>query len=295
MIGKVYKTKRVFTICHSNFHWIQNQQALKSKCLIRILLFAMHCILFLCPEFLSAKNPGKIVSTSSSKVLPVDSAVYRFPPIQQGTQKFMIGGFIGYAYRTGTISGSVPSDLRNYLEGLLGGLGAGANFTYFTSDKYGVGLRYSRFHSSNSLSDYTTTYPVQSQFGTSLVTLTGYLADKISIDYYSAVFEERFVQRNHKGFFILGMNLGYMSYLDEGEFIVPVKIEGGTFGLGLLVGYHYFLNSDISCGANFSYDTGALRSYDQVVGGVSHHITLDQNNYENLNFLNIGISLNYHF
>ena len=89
--------------------------------------------------YVSIFRNGNKVSTEMSKD-KIQSIV--LPGSVQSNQHLRIGINGGYSYRTAKIAESVPDEFKEYVKGLKSGYHLDGDFTYYFSDKFGVGLKY---------------------------------------------------------------------------------------------------------------------------------------------------------
>ncbi|MBD3224768.1 MAG: hypothetical protein GF313_08570 [Caldithrix sp.] len=91
------------------------------------------------------RDPNYIIHKLSSEV-PLDSILRTYPDMRLNVEG-------GYSYRRGEIPDDMPNELQNYLSDLKTGFTWSGDLTYFAFGEYGISLHYSRFTTSNYMSD----------------------------------------------------------------------------------------------------------------------------------------------
>jgi hypothetical protein len=189
----------------------------------------------------------------------------------------------GYSSRRAKISSDIPPELKDYMNDLKSGTNFNVDFSYFISNQYGIGLKYSKFFTSGFIDGIAVTDPVS---GTVLG--IGMIEDNMSISFIGpAIFERRAVIPE-KLLLIANLSVGQISYFDDGELLTyPIKLEGKTIGFSGTIGLDFLITKNFAIGINFSYLYGEIRNI--KVNGES--IDLDENESMNRWDFNIGFKL----
>lgn len=197
--------------------------------------------------------------------------------------KWRIGFDYGYAYRTAKMSGSVPSDFKDYMNDLRSGSDLTMEIAYFFSKGYGIGLKYSVFNSSNQMNNLYLTY-----LPTGELVKYGSIKDDIKIMLLGPGFYERLISKDKKTCIIAGVILGYMDYKDDFELLgEEIQITGKTIGLSVSFGAEYLFNLHFAVGMSVSYFIGSLHSMEY--DGIKY----DLDDPENLNYLNLNCGIRF--
>lgn len=202
-------------------------------------------------------------------------------------QKVRFGIYGGWSYRTAKIHQDVPDVLREFAKEMKSGYHLGADFTYFTSESFGFGVRYSRFGSANELNNVSTTYKNTNQ------KRTGTLKDEVGIHYFGPAICARTTSANQMRHFIADFSLGYLSYKEEIVFIDRFTLTGGTVGVMLNLGFDFALDKNLSLGIFLAYTAGALSEVNFNNGIQTQKIKLKNDELEGLSRIDISVGLRW--
>jgi hypothetical protein len=203
--------------------------------------------------------------------------------------KFRLGVQGGWGYMISKISSDVPADFRDYVKKLKSGYNLGFDAAFYFKQNMGIGIKYSFFHTSNSI---PSVYAVDSI--TRKVT-TGPMSDFINIHYIGPTFNSRFITDNQLFHFNFYVSLGYMSYKDDGMLITPYVITGSTVGTALGFGADWSITPALFAGVDISGIFGSLSSYNLEEGGTTKTITLPDNQREGLSRIDISAGVRWNF
>ena len=191
----------------------------------------------------------------------------------------------GYAYRLAKLAGDTPPILKDYANGLKSGYSFGLDAVYFLKPSWGLGLKYSRFGSSGSMSNMNITY----DDGTGA---NGNISDDVAINFVGPSYVSKYSTRNPDHTFFGGLSLGYLGYSDKAVLVdQSLKITGATFGAALDLGYDYAISKYITLGAQASLTGGSLSKVTVDYGYTTETRTLEEEQRENLSRLDIGVGL----
>ena len=202
-------------------------------------------------------------------------------------QKFRICAYGGWSYMTAKVSSNVPSAFQQYVKDLKSGYHFGGDFTFFTSENIGFGIKYSMFKTKNELDNI---YAVDSITGQ---TRTGKLKDDITIQFFAPTFSTRFSSANKKTNFITDFSLGYLSYKNNATVIDNFTLTGGTVGLLFDLGVDFSIAKNLSLGFCFAYTLGTLNQYDYNDGKQTKTIKLDKDNLEGISRIDFSVGLRW--
>ncbi len=185
-----------------------------------------------------------------------------------------------------TKSTATNTHQKSYEEKLRNGTCIDASVVYFPAQTFGIGFKFGKFLTQNSLSDVTVTYPDSSQ-------ATGSISDNISLNFYGANFMWRFPSKSNANVFILSYAVGVVQYINKAVFIDPILIEGSSLSSCLNVGYDISVGPNLAIGVNASLWGGVLRSLDVTIDGQKETINLDGNHQVGLGRVTGVIGLKY--
>lgn len=192
----------------------------------------------------------------------------------------------GWSYRIAGLPDNIQTELKQYLKGLKSGYDIGLDMSYFFSEQYGIGLKYSYDGAKNELSDIYVTLPD----GT---IKTGMMSDDISINYVGPFFAMRYLNASQKNGLLMNLGLGYTAYKNDAVMIDSYRITGNTLGLGIEIGYDFGISDNFAVGIMASYLSGVLIKVVVNDGTNIETVTLDKGSYENLARINLTIGLRF--
>lgn len=202
-------------------------------------------------------------------------------------QKFRIGGYGGWSYLTAKVSDNVPPNFRQYVKDLQSGYHLGADFSYFTSENIGFGIKYSMFKTGNELDNIYAVDTVTGQVR------TGKLKDDITIQYFGPTICTRISSSNKKTHFISNFSLGYLSYKNNATVIDNFILTSGTLGLMWDLGVDFSIDKNLSLGLFFAYKLGTLNQFNYDNGKQNKTIKLDKDNVESISRIDLSVGLRW--
>lgn len=192
----------------------------------------------------------------------------------------------GYGYRTNKMSSTIPSDFSEYSKKLKNGFEFGGDLTYYFTEPLGIGLKYSSFKASNSMSNiYIEDSNGNRRYGS--------MSDNIGISFIGPVFSTRFLNKDKTNAFLMNVALGYMGYKNNYTLIDPYKLTGSTMGMTFDIGYDFKFSSNLILGVQLSAISGVLTGYKLFDGSTTQNIELQKENYEGLNRLELSLGLRF--
>jgi hypothetical protein len=191
----------------------------------------------------------------------------------------------GWSYRVGKISKSIPDDLRDYTKNLKSGTGYGIDLSYFASEEFGFGIKYSAYLSKNQANIVVSNPDGSSQ--------SGKMSDNISIVFVGPTITSRSMNINKRNSLVTTLGIGYLGYNDEAVLITDLKIKGSTIGFCGDITYDLGLSDSFAIGIQLSYKMGTLMKYKVSRGSYSQTIKLDKDNYESLNHIDLSLGLRF--
>jgi hypothetical protein len=175
----------------------------------------------------------------------------------------------GYSYRTGKIDKNQSQSTIDYLKNLKSGYTLGGDVHYFISESVGFGMVYGlNKHKAE----------------------TAMEADDVTMHYFGASMLNRYILANPQKHIILGVNMGYQSYLDKVGVNGSNQITGNTFGLGFEAGFEQELSSSALLHFNIGYKGSTLTKI-RVNEGPA--VKLDKENFENLGRLELTVGVKF--
>lgn len=219
----------------------------------------------------------------SKSEVPID----KIKNIDGNYQKSRIGIYGGWSYMIAKVSSKVPSAFQQYVEDLKSGYHLGGDFTYFTSENIGFGIKYSMFRTRNELDNIYVFDTLTGQVR------TGKLKDDITIQYFGPTICTRISSANKNAHFIFDFSFGYLSYKNNATVIDNFTLTSGTLGMMWDLGVNFSIDKDLSLGLFFAYKLGTLNQYNYDDGKQSKTIKLDKDNLESISRIDLSVGLRW--
>ena len=176
----------------------------------------------------------------------------------------------GYSRRIARVNDQVSPSLRSYLNKIKSGYTVGGDIHYFISEPLGFGVKYA-----HNAYQYTE---------------TGF-EDRVKLNYFALSALNRLILRSENEI-LLGVNMGYQSYADRlNSSGTEFKIDGGTIGLGLEVGYAIKLANASKAFVNLSLLSGTITKINLETVGRKETIKLDKEQFEGLGRIEVTLGL----
>jgi hypothetical protein len=224
-------------------------------------------------------NQAKATLLPVNKISSVVQAYYEVPAISKQMltsqnrdySKWRYGFHGGYSYRTAKVSDQLTPDYKDYIKKLKSGFVLGADVHGFTSEAFGLGLKYN-------LNKY------KAEQGTDF-------HDDITLHYIAASMLNRYILANPKNHILLGLNMGYQSYRDKTAVIGnDFDIKGKTLGIGFEAGFEHQIGTHALLNFGISFN-GATITKISVNNGTPQK--LNKENYESLARLELTAGLKF--
>jgi opacity protein-like surface antigen len=203
-------------------------------------------------------------------------------------QKIRLGVNGGWSYMTAKVSDAVPADFHQYIKDLKSGYHLGADFSYFSSEYIGFGLKYSLFRTKNEVDNVSATDPVTGQVR------TGTLKDDITLHYVGPTLCTRLSSANKKTHFVADYSLGYLSYKNNATVIDDFTLTSETLGIMLGLGVDFTIDKNMTLGFLFTYTGGALNHFNYNDGQQTKTIQLDKENLESVSRIDLSVALRWY-
>ncbi len=165
------------------------------------------------------------------------------PKKKEMLHKFHVGLGYGYSRYLAEIPSNSTEIMDDYYDEIKGGNNINIEATMFITHEYGIGLRYSRFHSFGSINDIY----IYDQ-DTMEVLAYGDISDDLTFTFAGAVFCA--YQRLKENFYFSGaLGLGKLDYTDKGNiFGEHLTLESSTLGSYAEIAVDYLLTRNMSIG-----------------------------------------------
>lgn len=224
------------------------------------------------------------------------TAVMMFTSVQADAQstsmpsnapKFRVALQGGYAYRPGKVYESGNDVVDGHNKRLKSGLYYGADLSYYLSDAWGFGFRYSKM----SLSSKDAVIITDNETGESR---SGMYTDIVDISFAGPALSSRFVSLSGASVFYLSCGIGYLGFTDDGKVIDPFSLKGWTLGQCVDLGYDFRLWNGLYMGAALSAVTGVLFNITVTSDGIAETQKLDKDEQESLLHVSLSIGIRYY-
>jgi hypothetical protein len=216
----------------------------------------------------------------------VSEVPIEYKPKGQSFSKFRIALDYGYSHRTAKVAENVPTDFKNYVEDLKNGNNMGLDLNYFVSESFGVGLKYNRNKSSNSMDNIY----VEDDQGNRRY---GKLSDDITMTFVGVSFAGRILDAKKRNAFIIALSLGQLSFNNQFVVVDPYEMNGSTFSTALDFGYDIATSKNFAIGVKFSIIGGVLTEYVLKDGVTTERIKLNEEQYESLSRIDISVGIRF--
>jgi len=200
-------------------------------------------------------------------------------------QKVRLGFFGGPSYMLGKISDDVPEDFIPYYKKLKSGYHLGGDIRFFTSEYFGLGLKYMNFKTQNKIEKIYATNTVTG------VTMTGSLEDDITIQYFGPIVSAKFHNKNNNIFFLINMSMGYIGYKNYATLIDSYTLTGNTIGEISEFIIDIKIDKNFAFGCGLSYMVGSMSSIKKD-GEV---IKLEDDEYISVSRIDFSLGLRLYF
>lgn len=195
---------------------------------------------------------------------------------------------IAYGYQTAKSSPNQNPTEKEYYDGLRSGISFGGDVIYFLKESYGIGFKYNRFNTSNSVSNVSLT-PKNGG-----LTVNGNLANDININFIASCFSIRSIPKNSNNALIMNFAIGYIGYKNS-EVSTVSNNTATSSSLGTMLDFGYDVGLSKSTALNFqlSYLASTLSYYDVNNGNTIVRENFDKNRLIGLGRLDVSIGLKF--
>lgn len=203
--------------------------------------------------------------------------------------RWRFGLACGYSRWIAKNPSGISSDLSSYINGLKNGFNYAADVTYYFNQRWGVGVKYHGFNSSNSIDDYSVT-------STDGTVTTGTVSDKEWIQYVGPYGSYRYVLPSDKrNVLYANLGVGYAFYRDKAVTLATsdVTITGHQVGAFANLGYDYFITKNFALDFELGFDVAKLSKYKTDDGTTTETVSLDKDSRVSLSTLDFSVGLRY--
>ncbi|TAH00912.1 MAG: hypothetical protein EAZ15_08080 [Sphingobacteriales bacterium] len=194
---------------------------------------------------------------------------------------------IAYGYQTAKSGAYKNSIEKDYYNGLRSGFSFGADVTYFIQEAYGIGFKYNRFLTSNTLNNATL---IPNNGGPSFI---GNLSNDININFIAPCFSIRGIPKNEKNALIMNVALGYVGYRNNEISDKKYEATSSSFGAMLDFGYDVGLSKSTALNFQLSYLASTLSYMDVYDGTKTERRTFDKNSLIGLGRIDVCVGLKF--
>lgn len=185
-----------------------------------------------------------------------------------GYAKYRTAINLGYSRSLTTLK-NIPFQLQEFAAGLQRGFNLGIDFAGFFSEELGLGVKYSLFNTSNSMSSISAILPDGTNF-------SGGYSNDVNVHYVGPTFNIRALSSNKRGGLYAQAGAGYLRYTNKEMFRGPKSFiypnSGNTIGLNLALSYDAILSDNFAIGFQVSFLAGGLKNVDIKMGNTTQTV-----------------------
>jgi hypothetical protein len=210
--------------------------------------------------------------------------------IEVPNSKFTLDVHYGFGYRTAKIHSSLSGAEYDLAKQSKKGSSFAIEAGYILHDGLSLGITYSRFASSPSVSYYI----LSDDDGNPI---TGTLSAPNRITFVGPNANYRYIVLNNRAELRAGIGMGVLTFSGSTNLasVNLGKIKGSAFGMDLSSSFHYMITPRISIGARVGMLLGTLTKYKQtVVGQGTETVKLKGEEKESLSRLDISGGLRFY-
>lgn len=167
------------------------------------------------------------------------------------TYRFRITSDVGYGRFTAQTAPNTPDFLKDYYDDLKSGLHFALGLNYFTFKKWGFGLKYSLFKTSNQFENIILYYPDGTYD-------QGLLKDDITVNYVGGSLFYRFLAKNKVSGFFIEISVGKTFYQNNSVMVYNYNIKGNRMSFGYGIGYDFKVTSYLAIGIGYDLNVAIL-------------------------------------
>ncbi len=201
--------------------------------------------------------------------------------------KFIIGVQGGLSHLTAKVAENVPQDFDEYYKDLKWGTHYGIDLGFFINEKLGIGFKHSVFTTSNfievGLIDTTTgqiTY--------------GSMKDDIKTKFYGPTFFYIAHSSTGRWFFMAGISIGYLDYINHFTLIDKYLLTGNTIGVNYDFNLDLRLDKNFALGARISLMVGSLSEMIMDDGTTQETLKFDEGEGEGLSRFDFSLGVRWY-
>lgn len=243
------------------------------------------------------KNEGKFENTliSKNEVLAFEKGFYPTMKIPKDS----IPGYEQFSRHLLSINGGLATDpgkrdpnflpgFEDYMKDLRTGYQVEFSYSYFLTEKLGIGLTASYFSTNAQEENVQGTdgfnNPVESL-----------LSNDIQAFFIGASLPLRFFSRNKKNAFIWNTSIGYIDYQDSYFFVERTISNGQGFGTMSTFGYNFGINDNLSFGIQLGLVASYFRNIQVTNENTSFEVELSDNRPLGSSRVDFSMGIRYHF
>ena len=157
--------------------------------------------------------------------------------------KFIFDVGFGFGYMLKLVkSFNLPVENKSHLNKLRSGMAFNAGVKMFVTKRFGIGVKYNQFNTSNAEQD---------------------LSEKITIMFAGGTLFGNIPIIQNRGLFSVDISLGYLAKNEHFEIdSKPYYLKGNTIGVYVTTGLDFFVSKKISVGFNLGLLGGTLEKND---------------------------------
>ncbi len=247
--------------------------------------------------YFTFRDQGNMLST----FLPGDQIEYYqtdFYPLPDSLAKekgfkpeIRIAANLGWNYRLAEPPNVLLIKTHQHVSYMKSGLHAGLDFTVFTSEQIGLGIKSSYIKPGNS-SVYIQHDTSRGVFFDSLFIVDGRSDGNASLLFIGPFLSYRLTGKQGHAL-ILNFGAGYLGYKNEVEYDLRYKVLGGTWGYFTDVSFDLELTEHLYLGFQVSLMGAKMKEPRLYYGEKSQTIWLKKSHYDNFSRMDLSVGIRY--
>lgn len=193
---------------------------------------------------------------------------------------------VGWSYRTAKMATDIPHGLKSYMDDLRSGYHFGLDASWFFSEMFGGGLKFTTYRTTSTLENVSVT---QSNGQTAY----GKMSDDMTINFIGPVFNSRLLSDSKKNSLLMNIGVGYIGYKDNAVLLSAYQLKSSTLGVCWEVGYDLGISKHLALGIQLSYLMGTLTRVKMYQAGSVTTIKFDEKDYEDLSRIDFSVGLRF--
>lgn len=221
---------------------------------------------------------------NAPKEVAQEGGTFRNEGAKPDFQRFRIAVYGGYSQRLSKLHEDIPAEWEEYYTELKKGNNFCGDFSYFFTESFGLGAKFSRFSAYNSPVDiYLEDEEGNRRYGKQ--------SDDVAIPYFAPMISGRFYNKDKKLALRTSLSLGYLGYRNDQVVIDEYIWRSGTLGLGLDLGLELGMSEEVAFLIQISYQGGSLFSFTLDDGTSKDFYLLEPGNWESLGRIDLSLGL----